>query len=106
MTKIDKVKVQNIIELNYKNWSKNLFYIGLSGIKSFFFAITQVAWGISGIFIMGAILRYYQEKYEIGFDVYISTNFAKLTLFVTEHIMLFFFIFWIYSFISNYRSIK
>jgi flagellar biosynthesis protein FlhB len=96
------IKAKNIIDINWKR----LMYFGLSGVKSFFSAVTQVAWGIASIFILGAVLRYMMEKYSTGVPDYVSETFLSLTVFIIDNIMWFVFIFWLFYWITDYKELK
>lgn len=70
------------------------FIVLLALGKSFFNAVTQVAWGIASLVILNASLLYMHEKY--GTDLtYVTSTFLKLDAWVFNNIMFFFWIFFI-----------
>jgi len=70
------------------------FKFTLAMLKSFFLAVTQVAWGLTSLVVLGIALFYLRDKYGISI-AQMSPLFSNLILFIADHIMLFVFVFFI-----------
>jgi hypothetical protein len=83
-----------------------LFKVGLSGLKSFVFALSQVVWMFAGVLLMGASILYLIKS---G-DVKTMTEIPKgvgILLDIFKNYWNFFFIgIWIFDFIINFRDIN
>lgn len=68
--------------------------IVFSVIKSFFLAVTGVAWGLVSIFGFNALLSFLIVKTDSSFDLSkINPLFLKLEIFISNNLMLFIFAF-------------
>ena len=77
----------------------------LSILKSFFLAITQVAWGLVSLFALDISLAYLSEKQ--GFDVtMVNKTFMDMIFFIQEHILLFVGVFFILDLYFEIRELK
>lgn len=86
--------------------SHRLINIGLAGIKSFFLAATQVAWGLVSLFGLNLVLSYIITANRQVYPSLINKTFLHLEQFIIENIMLFFFVFWIVYFITDYKELS
>jgi hypothetical protein len=83
-----------------------LLKIGLSGAKSFFSAITQVAWGLVSLFGLNIIIVYLMSKNNMILPPEVDKTFLLLSAFIIEHMMIFVFIFWIVYWYIDYKELK
>jgi len=78
------------------------FLVLLKICKSFFMAVTQVAWGIVSLVFLNGALYYMNEKY--GTDITsISPTFLKLDTWIFNNVMFFF---WVFFALYLYFEIK
>lgn len=56
-------------------------------LRSFFQAVTNVAWGVGSIFFLNLMVVYFLKE-EMPYEM--SLRFLQLEMFITSHIMLFF----------------
>ena len=74
-------------------------------LKSFFLAVTQVAWGIASLFFLSITMFYLRDKY--GTDItYVSPVFASLITFVMNNIMLWVFVFCVLHCVIEYKEVN
>jgi hypothetical protein len=56
----------------------------LAGLKSFFFAVTQVAFGIASMFFLNLMLAYFLKE---GIPTEVSYTFLKIEMFIIQNVM-------------------
>jgi hypothetical protein len=104
---IIKISSRKVRGLFYSEmYGRVMFNFGLSGLKSFFRAITDTAWGITGFLGLGIALRYMTEKYNQEYPYNLDKTILSLNVFTIDKMLLFFLVLWIYSWILSYRSLK
>ena len=85
-----------------------LFLVGLAILKSFFHAVTQVAWGLTGIFAFNLILAYMLKGNQIMPNE-VNQLFMKAEMLIINHVMLFFlvlFAIYLYSELKEFKEEK
>lgn len=80
------------------NLGHKLLGVVLSAVKAFFSGIVQIAWGIATFFILGALLTYYKV------DTSAITTLLKLTVFIQQNWLYFFWVIAIWEFIVNLKD--
>jgi hypothetical protein len=70
-----------------------LLGIVLSGVKAFFSAVVQIAWGIASFFLMMGLLTYYKA------DPSAIANLIPIVSFIQQNWLYFFWVLAIYDFI-------
>lgn len=77
------------MEMKYKD----VILISMALLRSFVLSLKELVWAIAGIVLLDMLLlNYLAENYPIT----ISDNFLDITQILTQHIVLFFVVFWIY----------
>lgn len=89
-----------------KNISIILFKIGLSGLKSFVFALSQVVWVFAGFMIISATIIYLIKSGDIKTLTEIPKGLVILIEFFRNYWGWFFLAIWIYDFIINFNEIN
>lgn len=102
-----KLHTNRIKALFYSEmYGKKLFNFGLSGLKSFFSAVTQVAWGIVSLIGLNMLIVYVATVNKQTIPSIVDITFLKLETFIIEHIMIFTLIFWLFYWIVDYKELK
>ena len=85
-------------------YGKKTALITLALLKSFFLAITQVAWGIASLFFLNILLAYMLKD---GIPFYVSKMFLQLEAFIVSNIMPFVWVFFVlYAFFKIKEVLK
>lgn len=82
------------------------FKIGLSGIKSFLFALSQIVWMFTGILMFGAVILYLIKSGDIKTMTEIPVGLGYLLDIFKNYWNYFFIGIWVFDFIINYRDIN
>jgi len=83
---------------------KNILGITFALFKSFFLAVTQVAWGLVSIFGLNLLLAYMIRE---GTPIEVSNLFLQLEMFIGTNIMSFVFIFFaLYAYVEIKEVLK
>lgn len=80
------------------NLGHKILGIVLCGIKAFFSAVVQVAWGIATFFLLAGLMVYFKQ------DTSLITTLLKLVLFIQQNWLWFFWAIGIFDFIINLKD--
>jgi len=83
-----------------------LFKVGLSGVKSFVFAISQIVWVFAGVLVISASFYYLIKSSDVKTLTEIPKGLAYLLDIFRNYWLWFFLAIWIYDFIINFGEIN
>ena len=87
-------------------FGKKTALITLALLKSFFLAVTQVAWGLVSIFALNAVIYYMYEKQSLDLTT-LNHTFLRLETFIGSNIMPFVWVFFVlYAFFEIKEVLK
>jgi hypothetical protein len=95
------MKIYTSEELRVWITIKNVIGIGLALLKAFFYAITNVAWGLVSLFAFNALITYLMVSQ--GQVNLVNPYFLKAEAFIIDNIMQFV---WVFFILHSYSEIK